>query len=551
LEKEPYKEGESIMKTKTIIILIALTLSLMLFTANGFANIPAPPVNQSVGIADSVLNNMVEADCRACHGNNSVDPTSIPDRHHLLYSSSIIRGECQNSGIECLTDADCAPLEACTGETAASNPLENEDVYACLSCHDESNDGGVINFLVERDCLVCHVQVPGEASVHHLTGTAQGTDSPLGDPLIGDCTPCHGTLVDDYGDNAIIPTYAPSLVTPTVREGTADEMNIEGNRAGGCVYCHTSGTGSSYLPGTDSETGIDVYNSGTLHHTAGVDENRYGDPVNGGCELCHGNPITLGGDTLALRNCEQCHGYESLHNIQADSPNTANLGEIVVGGEDYGYGHIGIDAGKNNSDCWGCHGFGFNATAAPATGPVTPTLSGSNKQVIVTGTNTRITLNGSSLTNYSETTKYESIFTLTSQDGSITVLTPEQITNRSAILFIPGLQLPAGNYQLRAVKGSGATWVWSNPVSISIKEPLVIESQTMEASCGECSGELTVRGSGFGIAPPEGSGEFINVTQNGIPLDITTWNDWSIKATGAVCDGSEITVNGLFGSATK
>ena len=43
--------------------------------------------------------------------------------------------------------------------------------------------------------------------------------------------------------------------------------------------------------------------------------------------------------------CEKCHGPESLHNIQADSPNANNLGSVVVGGEDAGYGHVGRDAG--------------------------------------------------------------------------------------------------------------------------------------------------------------------------------------------------------------
>jgi hypothetical protein len=541
------------MKKKTIIIITTLALSIMLFAANGFADIPAPPVNQKLAMPDTVMNDLVEAECRACHENNQVDPTSIPDRHHLLYGSPIQKGECNNSGTECLTDADCAELDYCRGQTAASDPLASPGVYNCGSCHEESTADGVTNFLVERDCLVCHVQIAGEASVHHLTATAQGTDSPLGDPDIGDCTPCHGSFVDDYGDDAYIPTYAPSLVTPTVREGTADEINIEGNRAGGCVYCHSSGTGGTpwdYIPGEDIESGVAVYKNGTLHHTAGVDKDRYGNEVNGGCELCHGNPIYTGGDTLALRNCEQCHGLESLHNIQADSPNAANLGEIVVGGEDYGYGHIGIDNGKGigNSDCWGCHGFGFNASSAPGAGPITPSLSNSDKQVILTGTDTTITLSGSSLTNTSGDTEYKSIFTLTSQDGSVKGLTPEQIESSSATLTIPGTTL-AGNYKLRAAKmgGNVFTWITSNPVSISIKEPLIIESQTMSASCGECSGEVTITGSGFGN---EADPILLQVIgDNIIKLNIISWTDTKITATEADCDGSEITINGF--SATN
>ena len=33
----------------------------------------------------------------------------------------------------------------------------------------------------------------------HLTDVGQGRDSPLGDDDVGDCTPCHGTIVDDIG----------------------------------------------------------------------------------------------------------------------------------------------------------------------------------------------------------------------------------------------------------------------------------------------------------------------------------------------------------------
>jgi len=76
-------------------------------------------------------------------------------------------------------------------------------------------------------------------------------------------------------------------------------------------------------------------------------------------------------------------------------------------------------------------------------------------------------------------------------------------------------------------------------------------SQTVKASCGECSGELLITGSGFGDRPPAGSEIYINVMQSDVPLNIIYWMDTFILATGAVCDSSEITVNGLFGSATK
>ena len=95
------------------------------------------------------------------------------------------------------------------------------------------------------------------------------------------------------------------------------------------------------------------------------------------------------------------------------------------------------------------------------------------------------------------------------------------------------------------------TWTLSNPVPLSIKDPIVINSQTVSGSCGECSGEMTITGSGFGEAPPAGAELYINVMQNSIPLTIVEWTDTQITVTGAACDGSEVTVNALLGSATK
>jgi hypothetical protein len=63
------------MKTKTIIIITTLTLCIMLSAANGFVDVPAPPVNQDIGMLDTeLIENVTEADCRVCH------LSGIPDR---------------------------------------------------------------------------------------------------------------------------------------------------------------------------------------------------------------------------------------------------------------------------------------------------------------------------------------------------------------------------------------------------------------------------------------------------------------------------------------
>ena len=286
-----------------ILILTCILLTSLFITASA----QTPPVNQTLGMPDGIFNNLVEEECRACHDGNE---TSNPDRHHLLYGSPIIYGACSSSGNACLTETDCTELfcdnngntcdndadcsggscvgESCVSETAASDPLASLGVYSCLSCHDQSTTGGVTNFLVQRDCLQCHLQVAGEGSVHHLTGTAQGTNSPLGDPAIGDCTPCHGTIVDDYGDDHIIPAYSPSLVTPAIKNGLGLSLNSEGNGAGACTYCHSTGTGDFYTPGVDNATGVIVYGNASTHHNSGVTSTRTGGDDTNKCTWCHG-----------------------------------------------------------------------------------------------------------------------------------------------------------------------------------------------------------------------------------------------------------------------
>ncbi len=93
----------------------------------------------------------------------------------------------------------------------------------------------------------------------------------------------------------------------------------------------------------------------------------------------------------------------------------------------------------------------------------------------------------------------------------------------------------------------------SNPLPITIIPSIGIDTLSMKTSCGECSGGvLTIRGSGFGDIPPAGAEEWLNVMQGSDnQLTIIKWTDTKITATGATCDGSEITVNGLFGSASK
>jgi hypothetical protein len=556
------------MKRIALSVMVTLAVMSMLFVGVTRADVPPPPANQDLGILDGVFNNLTEAECRVCHDDpNHPCSTSNVDRHHLYYGQAIKQGACSVNGTACLSDDTCDPDicenqgntcaddtdcqlglgetcgEVCRGETVA--PILDADGdgvddtnYGCLNCHEQDSSGGVIAFIVERDCLACHIQVPGEGSVHHLTDVAQGRDSPLGDPDVGDCTPCHGTLVDDIGDGHIIPFYTPSLVTPVPSGGIGEPLNIYGNGAGGCDYCH------DFDGDPDPDTRI-IWANNDTHHNTGVFRSETGATNQDVCLWCHN--FTGLPPEFDIRVCEGCHGYESLHNIAADTdsvptcfydPANPTACEVVVGGEDPGYSHVG-----NDSDCWGCHG-NYIPTAASGSGPVTPFISDADGTVMTAGADASFTLTGASLTNLIGTFRWVSDVSLTAVDGSSVTLTPDSIDKDSLTVTIPGTT-GIGTYKLQAVKG---TYAASNPVVITVKPEVRIDQVT---NVGET---YTITGTGFGDAPPEGAEDYLNVQINGGAADVMSWSDTEIIASvsgyGASDAGDTITVNALFCNAS-
>ena len=109
--------------------------------------VPPPPVNQLIGIVDSIFQNSIEADCRICHDQG------LPDRHHLLIDMII-------------PDPTNSPFGI------PGSP------YGCLSCHAEDISSGIIVFLVERDCLVCHIYIHG-VSPFVFDKLIKNCDSPI------------------------------------------------------------------------------------------------------------------------------------------------------------------------------------------------------------------------------------------------------------------------------------------------------------------------------------------------------------------------------------
>jgi hypothetical protein len=273
--------------------------SVLFLSGASWADVPAPPTNQYIGFPDFSFSSLNEAECRVCH--DSIDGNGTADSHHLLYETSIPEGS-----IVPYPDVDGIPGPDTT--------------YGCLNCHESDPPGD----FVERDCTVCHT-----TGLHHESSDAQD----------GDCVACHGDLVNNRDDGHYIPIHEPSLVTPARSLGEGLPLNSRSNGTGACDYCHDD----------DGLTTPIILTNANLHHGTGlgvIDTLK--------CLWCH--ELSTTGD-YKIRDCERCHGPDSLHNIQVDSTNTDNIGTIVIGGEDAGFGHVGRDAGPGDSDCWGCHGF--------------------------------------------------------------------------------------------------------------------------------------------------------------------------------------------------
>jgi hypothetical protein len=339
---------------------------------------------------------------------------------------------------------------------------------------------------------------------------------------------CHGDIVDNMDDGHYIPDYEPSLVTPTRSQGEGLPLNSRGNGAGACDYCHDDDGLSSPVILTNEQ----------LHHSVRDELD---------CNWCH----DFGPFEGQIRTCEGCHGPDSLHNIQADSPRP-DPGTIVVGGEDAGYGHVGRDAGPGDSDCWGCHG--FSMAFAPGSGPIVPIVHAADHAVIDAGTNTAVTLIGSSFTNIAGANHYVSDVALTAADGSSVTLTPDLTDQGSMTVTIPGETTP-GNYDLRAVKEDPVgNDVASNPAVISVKPQVAIARATGRSS-------VTITGSGFG-GYAAGSGTSVtgtvttskrrNIKIKTVEAAIVSWSDTTIEADfGARTVPDDVTVNSVFGSDTS
>jgi len=367
------------------LIYLTTTLMILLLVSLAMAVIPPPPppANQNIGLYDTVFTGFTTAECKnvACHGDEN-----IPDRHHLLIDS---------------------------------------EGKKCLDCH--SLTGGTFDPF--RDCSDCHLTSP-----HHATDDAQNYQ----------CSECHGSLVDDYDDGHVIPTYSKTLITPDTSFKDIDETS--GLKVGGCEACHE--------PDPSADPAIES-NPNTHHNLTYFSENN--------CAFCHVSE----GVTLDIRLCEKCHGVKSLHNIQYDYDNT--VGEL-------GYGHIG-----ENWDCYGCHGWNVSkvsiqgestAITSSSGEDLLPLLDGMGVTVprivsvdpceVIQGQQTVIRITGTDFTNVDNNgVLHTSIVVL--ENG--TEILPDSITATEIVITFSAEDIGQGNYGLWVVKSGD---VKSNKKSLAV-----------------------------------------------------------------------------------
>lgn len=500
---------------KKLIVAVGLALGM---AGSAWANVPPPPVNQNIGINDTVFNNLHEQDCRFCHRNDGTAPngvpvktTYLPDRHHALVGRTV------------------------PNPTAAPNPSVGNGKYECLTCHTLVKSGTTYVFAPFRDCLLCHQQnAQSPVTVHHKTTYAQQ----------GACARCHGFIVDlttPANKRVAVPTYKGSLVTPWPSGKTngapadPNDPTVAKGNAGNCDYCHNSAPNNTDPPvaGTlEGQSGVRVYTNATTHHSTGLGTQT------DKCAWCHD---TAAPANQRVRACENCHDIGTLHNIQVDS----NANGITPGAEDAYYGHVG-----QQKDCWGCHGFALQADSGSAGGAIIPSVDGVDASAdLVEGRTVTLIVNGAGFINMVANpmtgdfeSSMESQVEITDPAGNTTTLTPTAITEDRIEVNVT--LAAAGNYELRVVKGDYK----SNPVVITVADAVTANSVT-------CLGNVvTIKGSGFSrYVKATDSGTSLtaqDASGNTLNCKINSWRDATITATCNACP-STVTVNSIWGSASK
>ncbi len=527
------------------------------------AAVPPPPVNQNIGIPDTVFSFQNPDVCNNCHGGNApigvpVNPALNVDRHHKKVGE-MIDGQ-----------PDWPPFPDIDGDGAI------DPSFKCTNCHTFAMNPAtgeqeiVQNF---RNCLNCHVWNAGDTSVHHKTPWAQE----------GTCFQCHGGIVrgvdpvtllgkkpDPLNPGQTVPvtigTYGTSAITPW-RSGKPDGddriVSSAGTNPGNCNFCHNTGDGLAGAPtgGTPeaftlqdgTTTTIGIFTNVENHHGTGFANE-------GKCAWCHIQDGANQAGTIQdeIKSCQRCHDVPTLHNIEFDAVGDGTQ----VGQEQAYFGHIG-----NNANCWGCHG--NNISAASITNQntdststisgnvstaIVPTLSSLSVQSIPERTDVIITATGTSFVNTALITPadgepynftYTSEVMITDQDGNVTMVEPITIDRTSLTFKLPET-LATGTYYVAIKKAFQHT----NPIPIVITPKMIATHSFIYTPYGSM---VVLIGSGFvdshSMYGVVGGGTTL-VDQNGTPPSIVyMWDDNMIIAHFSD-DPESVTVTNIYGEET-
>lgn len=262
----------------TIYIIMPITIFLILIGLS-FALSP-PPVEQRMGMYDTLFTTLTETSCRSCHA------SGVDDTHHILVGPNT--------------------------------------QYGCLDCHPIQPDGSI---LVVNDCIQCHDNIFNGMTIrrpHHETQ----------DALNGHCMTCHGSVVANVDDGHYISTAPPSSMTPDTKYKVINETS--GRKWGGCESCHEQDLNASPFIAFNNKTHHRLGNlSGFRNNnnskcelchdfhnaTYGPDSIRY-------CERCHSYeslhniqydyPNTTqesGYGHLGPNDCQGCHASYVAGNL--------------------------------------------------------------------------------------------------------------------------------------------------------------------------------------------------------------------------------------------
>lgn len=469
--------------------ILALTATMLLGIATVlWAAVPPPAANQTLGVRDTSFSRFVNTDCYS----NPANCHATFDKTYSLYN-----------------EASALALEQKHHDRAAL-PVTDPKFKDCDFCHPfVIGPDGKLAPSHRVPCLDCH----SGNSPHHAGTFAKDRD----------CQHCHGSFIDNYNDGHYIPTSAKSTVTPDpVGKIVVDKDDpTKTTLIGGCEACHA----------TDLALTPPVYTNRQLHHGTGLGQT--GSTV-GSCEWCHYVTTNPDAPQSDIRQCETCHGEKSLHSIQADSPNAANLNQVSIYGEDLGYGHIG-----NNWDCWGCHGW-VDKYGAPEASATVPELSALSVLSVNAGQNSSLTINGAGFISSDGSVVYKAVVQLAKGDTKVT-LQPYSVTESEIKVTIPSTLAP-GKYEVRVVKNDT---VASNMKTLMVVTPVVITSAKISKTT------VTILGSGFGAMPPQQYPE-LGVFINNVRCKVSSWSGNKIVVTSNLAKrGATLTVKTPFSSGSR